>query len=124
MRYTGTIVLLWCFAGIGVEAFSFSSASVGIDAILALRLDGLVLDSTLELDVRRNALEIDGRVFAALPKAEGTLGGTGDEVRVPTAEVRRTFEGCTAGKPAVDGATFVRPGVGPIVPRAPCLRFT
>lgn len=94
---------------------------------LSLRLDGLALDSKVALDARRSALETGGLVFAALPNAEGTFGGTGDEVRVPTAEVRKIVEGGTAFPtcfPAVDGAAFVRPEVGAAVPRAPCLRFT
>lgn len=118
--------LLGCFKGTGVEAFSFSSASLGVEVTLSLRLDSLVLDSKVELDVRRSVLETGGLVFAALPNAEGTLGGT-DKVRVPTAAVRKIVEGGTAfpiGFPAVGGTTFVRPEVGPTVPRAPCLRFT
>ena len=126
MHYAGTIILLGCFKGTGVEAFSFSSASLGVDVTLSLRLDDLILDSTLELDARRNPLETGGLVFAALPRVEGTLEGS-DEVRVPTAEVRRTVEGGTAfpiGLPVVDGAAFARPEVEPTVPRTPCLRFT
>jgi len=77
------------------------------------------LDSKVELDARRNALEPRGAVFAALPRAEGILG--------LTAEVRKIVEGGTAfptGFPASDGAEFVRPEVEPTAPRAPCLRFT
>lgn len=118
------IVLLGCFKGTGVEAFSFSSASLGVDVTLSLRLGSLALDSKVELDARRKALETCGAVFAALPRAEGIRGGTGDEFRVPTTEVRRIVDGGTpfpTGLPAIDGAEFVRPE---IVPRAPCLRFT
>lgn len=108
-----------------VVAFSFSAAVLGIAAILALRLGWLVLESALELDVRLNALERGGRVFAPFPRTEETFGSTGGgEVRVSTAEFRETFEGCIAGFPAVDRTTLVRPEVEPTVPRAPCLRFT
>ena len=57
-----------------MEAFSLSSASLGIDPILALRLDALILASTLEPEARRNGLATGGRVFAALPKVDGTRG--------------------------------------------------
>lgn len=91
-----------------------------MDVILTLRLGSLVLDSALEVDARRNALVTGGLVFAALPRAEGTPGGVGDEFRVPTVEVRKIFEGPTSGFPAVDGAALVRPAVA----RGPCFRFT
>lgn len=95
-----------------------------MDVILILRLESLVLDSRLEVDARRNALVTGGFVFAALPKAEGTPGGMGDEVRVPTVEARKTFEGGPATSFPADGAALVRPAVRPTVPRAPCFRFT
>lgn len=127
-RHAGTTVLLGCFTGTGVEAFSFSSASLGDDATLSLRLDNLVLNSALELDARRNALETGSLVvFAALPRVDGTLGGPGDEVRAPTAEVRTAVEGGAAFPtvfPTVDEAVLVRPEVELTVPRTPCLRLT
>jgi hypothetical protein len=126
-RYAGIIILLGCFEGADVDAFSFSSASLGVEVTLSLRLDNLVLDSKVALEARRSALETGGLVFAALPNAEGTLRGTGDEVRVPTAEVRKIVGGGTAFPtcfPAVDGAAFVRPELGAAAPRAPCFRFT
>lgn len=97
--------------------------------MLTLRFGSLVLDSTLEVDARRNALVTGGLVFAALPRVEGTRRGMGDEVRAPTvpAEPREIFEGGPAlatGFPAVDGAALIRLAVGPTVPRAPCCRFT
>lgn len=126
-HYAGTIVLLGFFNGAGIEVFSFSSASLGVDVILTLRLGNLVLDSALEVDARRNALVTGGLVFAALPRAEGTPGGIGDEVRVPTVDVRKIFKGgpaLTTGFLAVDGAALVRPAVEPTVARGPCFRFT